>query len=277
MKLYDQHLHSKFSFDSKAEPIDNVRRAVELGLAGLTFTEHYDTHPDEWEDCVYDDEAYGQALDRCREKFGDRIFIGKGIEVDYQLENMPAIVDFLDSRRFDMVILSVHWSAGRPIHQPEVWEGRDPSAVTREYLESVLEAVQFCDKLHARRGRVFDVLGHLDFAKRYSDRFLGSVHVSDHMDVINEILQACLSADIVPEVNTSTLRGVLGEPMPGPEIVKRYAELGGTMMSLGSDAHKPDQIGSGLQEAAEILQRAGINQAAIFQNGRRSGVAMALT
>ena len=49
------------------------------------------------------------------------------------------------------------------------------------------------------------------------------------------------------------------------------------MMSLGSDAHKPDQIGSGLQEAAEILQRAGINQAAIFQNGRRSGVAMALT
>jgi histidinol-phosphatase (PHP family) len=269
MKLFDQHLHSKFSFDSKTEPIENVRRAVELGLAGLTFTEHYDTHPDEWEGCVYDDEPYTDALARCRHEFGDRIFIGKGIEIDYQRDNMPAIIDFLDSRQFDMVILSIHWSAGRPIHLRDVWNGRDPSAVTREYLESVLEAVRYCEDLHARRGRVFDVLGHLDFAKRYSDRFLGSVHVLDHMDVVNEILQTCLSADIVPEVNTSTLRGGLGEPMPGPEIIKRYAELGGKMMSLGSDAHKANQIASGLEEAAAMLQEAGISQAAVFQQRKR--------
>jgi histidinol-phosphatase (PHP family) len=218
---------------------------------------------------VYDDEPYTDALARCRHEFGDRIFIGKGIEIDYQRDNMPAIIDFLDSRQFDMVILSIHWSAGRPIHLRDVWNGRDPSAVTREYLESVLEAVRYCEDLHARRGRVFDVLGHLDFAKRYSDRFLGSVHVLDHMDVVNEILQTCLSADIVPEVNTSTLRGGIGEPMPGPEIIKRYAELGGKMMSLGSDAHKANQIASGLEEAAAMLQEAGISQAAVFQQRKR--------
>jgi histidinol-phosphatase (PHP family) len=81
----------------------------------------------------------------------------------------------------------------------------------------------------------------------------------------------------VPEVNTSTLRGGLGEPMPGPAIMKRYSELGGTMTSLGSDAHKADQIGSGLEKAAAMLLNAGISQAAVFQDGQRRAVTAALT
>ena len=82
MKLFDQHLHSKHSFDSHAEPADNVRRAVELGLAGLTFTEHYDTHPDEINDCLYNDDAYSETIDALRRVFGKRIQIGKGIEIE---------------------------------------------------------------------------------------------------------------------------------------------------------------------------------------------------
>jgi len=269
VKLFDQHLHSKHSFDSGTEPEDNVRRAIEIGLSGLTFTEHYDTHPDEWKGCVYDEAAYGATIGDLRKQFGEHIFVGKGIEVDYQPGNMPAIVDFLKSNPFDAAILSIHWSAGRPIHVRDAWQGGDPSRVTRAYLEDVLHAVHFCRQLHERQGRVFDILGHLDFAKRYSHRFEGSTHIAEHMDVIDGILGACLEADLVPEINTSTLRGGLGEPMPGPATIRRYAELGGTMVSLGSDAHKAEHIGAGFDVGLVMMREAGIGHIALFQKRQR--------
>lgn len=270
MELYDQHLHSKHSFDSRAEPADSVRRAVELGLAGLSFTEHYDTHPDERDGCIYDHVAYTNTIERLRDDFGETLRIGKGVEVDYQADQMPGVVDFLDRGDFDIVLLSVHWSKGLPVHSAAAWEGRDPSTVTRRYLESVLGAVGHCERLHRGRTPVFNVLGHLDFCKRYSRRFAGGVHVEEHMDLIDEILRGCLTADLIPEVNTSTLRNGMPEPMPGPAVVRRYAELGGTMMSLGSDAHRSSQVAADFPRALDILRGAGIGQLAVFRGGCRN-------
>ena len=269
MKLFDQHLHSKHSFDSTTEPADNVRRAVEIGLAGLTFTEHYDTHPTEWPTCVYDEAAINATIDDLRSEFGRRIFVGKGIEVDYQRDNMPAVIDFILSNPFDAVILSIHWSAGRPIHIRDNWQDADPSRVTRTYLQDVLAAVRHFRELHARHGRVFDILGHLDFAKRYSHRFAGTTHIDEHMNVIDDILRTCLDADIVPEINTSTLRSGLAEPMPALPTIARYAEFGGTMVSIGSDAHKADHVGAAFDVAIDLLRQAGIKQTAVFQNRQR--------
>ena len=271
MKLFDQHLHSRHSFDSRAEPADNVRRAIEVGLSGLTFTEHYDTHPNERDRCVYDEEAYSATIAALRAEFGKDIWIGKGIEVCYQPANIAEIVEFLGRRRFDLVILSVHWSQGHPIHDPSAWQGRDASLVTRKYLQTVRDAMRECERLHRGQGRVFDVLGHLDFAKRYGMRFLGVNHVDDHGDVIDEILGACLAADVVPEVNTSTIRQGLGESMPGPAVIRRYAELGGTMMSLGSDSHRAGDIGADFAQAVSWLVEAGIGYAAVFKERQRRG------
>ncbi|MEE9293949.1 MAG: histidinol-phosphatase HisJ family protein [Phycisphaerae bacterium] len=269
MNLFDQHLHSKLSFDSRAEPADNVRRAIEVGLAGLTFTEHYDSHPDEWEECVYDHARFTETIEQLRQQFNRSIHIGKGVEVDYQPDNMPALIDFVDRGNFEVVLLSVHWSQGAPIHRKNIWEGKDPSTVTRQYLNSVLQAVRHCQRLHRNRSRVFDILSHLDFCKRYSNRFAGTVHIAEHIDVIDEILRACLAADIVPEINTSTLRGDLAETMPGPIVVQRYAELGGTMMALGSDSHRAADIGAGFDHALNMLRQAGITNVAVFERRTR--------
>lgn len=269
MKLYDQHVHSRHSFDSVAQPDDIVRRACDRGLAGVTFTEHYDTHPEEAPGCVYDDAAYSDAIEQVRDTFGQSIWIGKGIEVDFQRDNAPAIIDFLGRHSFDVVLLSVHWACGEPIHARYVWEGRDPRQLTRRYLESVLEAVRFCEELHRSERRVFDVLAHLDFVKRYSLRFAGSNHMSCHGDLVDEILRTCLAADIIPEINTSTLRGGLDEPMPGPAIVQRYADLGGTMMTVGSDSHTSQHVGAGLDAALDILRAADISNLAVFDGRDR--------
>jgi len=272
MKLYDQHLHSRHSFDSTADPQANVVSAISHGLAGLTFTEHFDPHPQEWPDCIYDDDAYSETIKRLRVGFESDIFIGKGIEIGYCRERMDFVLDFLLRHEFDLVILSVHYFGGRALHVRAQWDGVDPAEGTRRYLESVLEAVRFCRSIHDRRGRVFHVLGHLDLVKRYTRRFFGVYDVSACAELIDDILQACLEARLIPEINTSTLRQDLDEPLPGPGTIARYTHLGGRAMTLGSDAHRSEDIAGGFDHALQLLRAAGIDRIALFERGEQRNV-----
>jgi histidinol-phosphatase (PHP family) len=269
MDLYDQHVHSRHSFDSQADPGAGVALAIARGLAGLTFTEHFDTHPDDWTGCTYDDQVYSATIRRLRADFGDAVFIGKGIEVCYQPDRMDFVLDFLQRHDFDMVMLSVHYFGGLAVYRRENWTGLDTVAGTRRYLETVLDAARFCQRLHQTHDRFFDVLGHLDLVKRYTQRFFEAYDTSRFDDLLDEILRTCIAADLVPEINTSTLRQELAEPMPDADTVTRYAGLGGTAMSLGSDAHRPEDIGAGFEWAAAMLRRAGFHYTSIFKERRR--------
>lgn len=269
MKSYDQHLHSRHSFDCRSEPADNVRRALATGLAGLTFTEHFDTHPVDWQACVYDDQSYSATIRRLRSEFGRDMFIGKGIEVCYQPERMPFILDFLSRHEFDLVILSVHYFGEHAVHGREHWQNIDVATGTRQYLEHVRRAVRYCADLHEAQGTVFHVLGHLDLVKRYTQRFFQTQAISACRDVIDEILTACLAADMVLEVNTSTLRQGLDEPMPDVTTLLRYAELGGQAVSVGSDAHQAEAVGAGFDHAQAVLHQAGLDRIALFAGGER--------
>ncbi len=256
--------------DSEEDPVANVERALAEGLQGLTFTEHFDTHPSEWPNCQYDYDAIAATLADLRERFGDPLFIGHGIEVCYQPERMDFILDYLESHRFDVVILSVHWFAGRALHILEHWDGLDVEEGTRAYLEQVRDAVRFAGELHARKGRrVFDILGHLDLVKRYTQRYFQRYDVQACGDLIDDILTACLEADLVPEINTSALRQGLDETMPAMPTVKRYAELGGKAMTLGSDAHFADHIGADFATGRAMMREAGLSRLAVFKQRAR--------
>ena len=268
MGLYDQHVHSLYSHDSSAEPAECARRAVSEGLSGLTFTEHYDTHPDEAAHCEYDDERVSLAVRDLAGRFGGSLFIGKGIEIDYQPATLPQIVDFLEGHRFDLVLLGVHYARGEPVFDPRVWETNDPGTVTRRYLQTVLEAVEACAKLKRGRAPAFDVLAHLDFVKRYSLQFTDSDHIEENRELLDEILYGCLNAGLTLELNTSNLRKGHSEGMPGSSILRRWAELGGETVALGSDSHRADEVGSGLRRAAKMLLQAGIRQQAVFEKRR---------
>jgi histidinol-phosphatase (PHP family) len=264
--LYDQHLHTWFSTDSQADPADQARRALDLGLAGLTFTDHFDSHPSEWPVCRYDYEGLSQAVTDLRARFGDRLAIGLGIEICHQPEQMDRILPFVESHRFDLVILSVHWTQGRAMHMAEDWADWDIEAASRAYLGTVLEAARLVRDLARQGRRPFDVLGHLDMVKRYTQRYRDGFDVTRHADLVDEILRTCLDCGLVPEINTSTWRQGLAEPMPADWIVRRYAELGGRAMTVGSDAHKPEHIAADFDTAVALLKDNGVDQLAVFQD-----------
>jgi histidinol phosphatase-like PHP family hydrolase len=126
---------------------------VAAGLSGLIFTEHFDTNPDDWEGCIYDDEAYSATIADLRRRFGKDIFIGKGIEVCFQPDHMDFILGSLDRWRFDMVMLSVHYFGEKAVHTRENWDGVDLLTGTRRYFENLRRAARFCADLHERMGR----------------------------------------------------------------------------------------------------------------------------
>jgi histidinol-phosphatase (PHP family) len=263
--LFDQHLHSWNSFDCKTPPIKNIERAIDVGLSGLTFTEHFDTHPSEWDACIYNDSKIERELAELRAEFGDRVFIGKGIEVCYQPERMEFILEFLGTHEFDVVLLSVHWAFGKPVHEQKHFEGCDARQYIRRYLEAVRDATAHVARMAQDGRRPFQILGHMDFAKRYAANFFGFDEPVSEPRITDDILKNCLSAGLIPEINTSTLRNNMSAPMPGPDVIRRYAELGGTMVSLGSDAHTATYVGSHFDVGLNIMREAGIRHLAVFK------------
>lgn len=272
MSLYDQHLHSRHSFDSQADPFENVQQALARGLAGLTFTEHYDRHPSEWAVCRYDYAQIAATVAALRERYGRQIFIGHGIEVCHQPAQLESIREELTTHAYDLVLLSVHWFEGRALHERDHWQGLDLADATRRYFQAVLEATQHVALLNRRGERLFDVLGHLDLVRRYTQRYFGEHAVESCADLIDRILEEVLDAQLVLEVNFSSLRQALDEPMPARWVLARYAELGGTAVSMGSDAHRAEHVGHGLVEGAAMLREVGINHQAVFRRRERTDV-----
>lgn len=271
-QLRDQHLHSKLSFDSKAEPDENLQSAVDRGLGGLCFTEHYDTHPRDWPGCIFDDDALSETIRRLRERAGDALFVGKGIEVCFQPPQMDRILTALDRGRYDIVLLSVHYSADRPLHKRASWEGHDPAEVIETYFRGVLDALHFCEAHHAKHGQTFHVFTHLDLVKRYATRFLGSYDAVPCESLLDDIASSLVASGVVPEVNTSTWRQGCDEPMPGKDFITRYARAGGTAMSIGSDAHRSEHIGAEFERAVACIRAGGIESFAAFESGVRRDV-----
>jgi histidinol-phosphatase (PHP family) len=274
VERYDQHLHSLHSFDCETPPIRNVEAAISKGLHGITFTEHFDTHPDEWPECRYDDAAYTADLEALRSSHGDRLAIGKGIEICFQPQNWRTLLEHVERHDFDMVILSVHWSKSGPIHLPEWWQERGTlESACRDYFETVLQAARMVRDLGAP-GEMFQVLGHLDLVKRYAARFRNTMRLPIDAVLLDEVLGTCLEAELIPEINASTLIGDDSAAMPGPEIVARYASLGGTCMTIGSDAHEAHHIGWGFDVSVEVMREAGLTGLAVFEDRQRRVIAL---
>ena len=236
VKLHDQHLHSRHSVDSKADPAANCEQALAAGLGGLTFTEHYDMHPSERDQCQWDYDAIAATITELRRRFSPQLAIGFGIEVDYQPTLVEQTLDYLDRHPFDVVLLSVHWCGGRPLHLHRRWQQLDAAAMRRDYLAALREMAELCRDLAAAGRCPFDIISHLDYVKRYLlsywDTSLGTLEPA----LLDPILEAIIAAGVVPEINTAGLRREEAAAYPDWPILQRYRELGGRAVSIGSDA-----------------------------------------
>jgi len=253
--LHDYHVHSTYSGDGKASIGAMCARAVELGIAEIAFTEHVDNNP--LDQCFgrFDPDVFSREIDEAREQFGDGLHILKGVEVGEPHLYPNEVEELLTKHTFDLVIGAVHW-VGDTIISVDAFSHLDVDALYHRYFDEVLRMAEQSD---------FDVLVHLDLVKRFGVKYLGPFQVAPFRDQVQAILRAIIRRGMALEVNTSGLRQPCEEPFPGREILALYRELGGHLITIGSDAHRSEDVGSGLAEAAELVWAAGFDSITTYR------------
>lgn len=224
-----------------------IETAIGRGLRRICITDHHDLdHP--YEGFRLEADAYVAALQGYREQYRDRIDIRIGVEIGMRAHAAKEMRDFLGGRPFDFVIASLHLIDGRdPYYREEI--PLDDAAMYHRGFEETMECILALDG--------FQSLGHLDYPVRYGYKKEESYDWKESREIIDAILQELIRRDIALEVNSAGYRK-LPFPNPHPEILARYLELGGELITIGSDAHRTEFLGYGYDRVEELLREAGV-------------------
>lgn len=274
--LLDMHTHSSFSPDAEDSAEAMCLRAAELGLSVYALTDHCDVnfwYPVEYyfgdREDVTDAMMYGAgkyALDSIaeqvvlREKFRGKLDIIVGVEMGQPMQDKEKAAELSNDERLDFIIGSHHMNAG-----VDDFYYLDYSKMTDSEIDALLKDY-FLQTLDMCRFADIDVLGHLTYPLRYICGEHGrNVDISSYDEIIREIFKTLISRGKGIEINTSGLRQKYGRTFPDFETLKLYCELGGEILTIGSDAHKTADLGKGIHEGIELAKAAGFEYAAYFK------------
>lgn len=259
--LWDTHMHTRYSGDSEADPKQMIQAARQKGLSGLCFTDHLDyDYPEEPDLFLLDLPSYEKGIRQLQQRFEGLFPVLFGIELGLQPEAVSKNKAAAKSCPFDFIIGSSHVVHGIDPYYSHYYEGRSEDNAYREYFESILE------NLHTDVD--FDVYGHIDYVVRYGPNRNRFYSYKKFSDVIDEILRTLINRGKGIEINTGGFKYGLGHPNPTEEILSRYRELGGEIITIGADAHAPEHVGYAFEKVPDILRAAGFRYFTVFQNRR---------
>ena len=277
----DLHTHTSFSPDSH-EPIDNMcRRACELGIEAYAVTdhceadrffsdEHYGRRKTGYEFDIYDYknnfEASMSGITAAKERYAGKLNLICGVELGQALFDTEAAEIVLSDSRLDYVIASLH-----ELKDSEDFAFLDYSRINvpeimRQYFYEVNRICKW--------GK-FDILGHLTYTLRYIEG-KQKIHVdlAPYEDIIDDSFRALIGNGRGIEINTSGLRQAYGKTFPTLRYIKRFRELGGEILSIGSDAHDTRVLGTGIADGMELARQAGFRYITYFKNRRPEFIAL---
>lgn len=258
--LLDYHVHTEFSGDSQAKPEDVLARAAALGLKEICITDHVDyDYADPGFEQINFDEYFRTLASEAKAVAPDmRVLIG--VELGYQshlTERMSALVN---AYPFDFIICSTHMAEGLDFFTGDFFRGKTKREAYEAYWTAVLEAI--------RRFPDFDIYGHLDAITRYGVYGDNTLDYREYVENIDLVLQSLIDRGKGIELNTSGLRYGLGDFHPKLEIVRRYRQLGGEIITVGSDAHRERDLAADFAAAYALLRDTGYKRIARYHQRR---------
>lgn len=256
--FFDTHMHTDFSGDSDTPVSDQIERAITLGMKEICITDHHDYDVLSPTDFTLDIDKYLPYMADMQEKYADRIRVNIGIELGLQLHIKEYLEKLVDTYHFDFIIGSSHFIDKLDPYYPEFFNGRTERETYQKFFEVTLKRVQQLD--------CYDSLGHMDYVVRYGPNKNKEYSYDSYSDYIDPILKALIEKGKGLECNTGGYKYKLGQPNPSKEIFKRYRELGGEILTIGSDAHVPEYIGYEFDKVKEILLDCGFQYYTVFHN-----------
>lgn len=262
--LSDCHLHSHNSGDSHTPMEEMILQGIRQGLKTMCFTEHNDfQYPDAPGEpgsiFLLNTDSYLYELIQLKEKYKDQIQILFGVELGLQPEQEVFRQNAVYARSydFDFIIGSSHICHGMDPYFPAFFEGRSEEEAYREYFTSILENI--------KKFQNFDVYGHLDYVVRYGPGKDADYSYAKYRDILDKILTTLIDKEKGIEINTGGLNRGMKDLHPCVDIIKRYRELGGEIITVGSDAHKPEDIAAHFDRAGQVLKECGFDYYCIFE------------
>lgn len=259
MILTDYHVHTYFSSDSKANPRDVIEKALSLGFNKLCFTDHMDYDFPEYNGFTFqfDPDAYFKELLLLKEEYKNRINLYIGIELGLQPYLAQRYSELMSSYPFDFAIGSSHLVKGVDPYHKEYWSNYSNEEGVFKYFESIIDNVNAYSN--------FDVYGHLDYVIRYLPDKKTLFPYEKYNDLIDDMLNTIINAGKGIELNSSGYKYGLSTPHPNKYILNRYKELGGEIITIGSDAHIPEHLAYDFKIANELLLSLNYKYYTVFE------------
>ena len=242
--MFDFHMHTRVSFDGHDTGEAMAKAALAAGLKEICFTDHLDYDPlKKMLGMTFDTEAYNAEYDHL-ELPG--LTIRRGMEFGMTPYNLDLFKKDLQRRPFDFVLGSIHFADDLDVYFPEYWSDKTVFEAERRYLETTLQCLQIHDD--------FDVLAHLTYiAKAQSHPAPRPVPFAEHREIIDEILRLVADKGKGLELNTSGMDRC-GGFLPTADYFRRFKELGGEIITIGSDAHDTKRVGQYAFDVCEIFK-----------------------
>ena len=270
----DYHVHTNFSDDSNYDMEQVVKDAIDLKIDELCFTDHVDYGiKKDWDDpgkmnyrkggigepaqmpiANVDYPNYYKKIKELQNKYKDIIQIKFGLEFGMQRHTIHKYEALFSRYPFDFIILSVHQINNQEFWTNDFQKGKKQDEYIMEYYNEILYLIQHY--------KDYSVLGHLDLINRYDP--IGNYPFEKIKPILTKILSTIIFDGKGIEVNTSSHRYELSDSTPSKDILKLYKELGGTIITIGSDSHKPEHLGAYIDETKEELKKLGFSSYCTF-------------
>lgn len=253
----DSHLHSQFSPDSIMTLEEAVERAQELNLAAIAVTDHVDLKSPPSNYTFYFEPEEQQALiDQLQRESSFKIF--KGVEVGLQENNIEESLQFVNSHSFDSIIGALHYVDEEDPFYGHYYKGREEKRAYRRYLELLYNLTTQFEE--------FDILAHYDFVARYSPYGERIIRYRDFSDIFDALFKYLIENGKALEINTSTYRDREGGATElDHNVLHRYREMGGELITLGSDSHSIERVGERFEPFAHLLKGLGFKYITHFE------------
>ena len=257
--MFDYHVHTNHSNDCTFEMESYILPAIEKGLKGICFTDHVDIdYPGSSIQFDIDYSKYTDEIKKLKAKYLDKLEILTGIEFGMQPHILEQDQSFFQNKSFDYILGSIHAANKKELYGGDFTLLKSDHLGVIDYFNDMI----FCVKNFNN----YNNLGHIDAIARYVKK--GSFTASKYMEYIEEVLRIVIQKGKGIELNTSGKRYSLSHFHPEPSIIKLYKQLGGEIITLGSDSHNPNTLADGFEEASYLLQSFGFKYNTIFRNGK---------
>ncbi len=252
--MYDYHTHTAFSDDCDVPMEEMIEGAIARGIQELAITDHYDPGYEDPEfPFTLDFEDYYEALNRAETEYKGKITIVKGMEIGIMESEFDECRRAVQDFPYDFIIGSFHCIGKADLYRFDFSKADGPAV-----LEQFYTYINRCFKQY----KDYDIAGHLTLI----DRYIGTLYdYRPYMDIIEDTLKTIIYDGKGLEINTSSFKYGTGTWLPREEVLKLYRQLGGEILTFGSDSHDPDHFQDHFEEAFALAEKLGFRYQCTFR------------